>query len=127
MGAWLGRVCGSHMGRCGFRKRTAQRLRIRLPRELGASRVPHRSTCGHPRNVSAGTPLYSPQFTERQIPNPPAMPPAGWGLIRSLLSLSPLLLLVPWLGVRLHYPNGKTRIVFDHCTYCLLISFSLLL
>jgi hypothetical protein len=32
---------------------------------------------------------------------------ASWGPIRSLLCLSPLLLIVPWLGIRQHYPNGK--------------------
>jgi hypothetical protein len=64
-----------------------------------------------------------------KIPIPLVMPPphkiAGWGLIRSLLCLSPLLFFVPWLAVRQHYPNGKTHTAFDHRTYRLLISFLL--
>lgn len=57
---------------------------------------------------------------------PPPRQIAGWGPIRSLLCLSPLLLFVPWLAVRIHYPYGKTHIVFDHRTYHLLISVFLL-
>jgi hypothetical protein len=56
---------------------------------------------------------------------PPPREIAGWGPIRSLLCLSPLLLFVPWLAVRQHYPDGKTH-VFNHRTYYLLISFFLL-
>jgi hypothetical protein len=63
------------------------------------------------------------------LPNPPLMPPpreiAGWGPIRSLLTLFPLLLFVPWLAVRQHYPDGKIHTVFDHRAYYLLISFFL--
>jgi hypothetical protein len=36
----------------------------------------------------------------------PAMPP-GWGPIRSLLSLSPLLLFVPWFSVHQYYHDGN--------------------
>ena len=38
---------------------------------------------------------------------PPPRENAGWGPIRSLLCLSPLLLLVPWLATRQHYPDGN--------------------
>ena len=54
-----------------------------------------------------GTPLYSPQFTAMPLPREIA----GWGPIRSLLALSPLLLFVPWLVVRRHYFDGKSHTV----------------
>ena len=47
---------------------------------------------------------------------PPSREIAGWGPIRSLLSLSPLLLFVPWFATRLHYPDGKTHAVFNYRT-----------
>jgi hypothetical protein len=55
---------------------------------------------------------------------PPPRETAGWGPIRSLLCLSPLLIFVPLLAIRLHYPNGKSYTAFGHRTYYLLILIS---